>query len=55
VAEWLKAPDSKSKNALFAMFSFGTPPLIRSMFTMVLFISAFAAFGRVWLQKTHIV
>jgi hypothetical protein len=36
VAEWLKAPDSKSEMAFFAMFSYGEPSLICSMFIVVL-------------------
>jgi hypothetical protein len=31
------------------MFGFGMQPLIRSMPTMVFFVSAFAMIGRVWL------
>jgi hypothetical protein len=40
VAEWLKAPDSKSEMALFAMFDRDVQSLIRPMFTRVSFTFA---------------
>jgi hypothetical protein len=44
-----RAADYGSKKGLFAMFSSGKQSLIRSITAMILFISAFAEFGRVWL------
>jgi len=49
IAQLDRAADYGSKKGLFAMFGYGMQPLIRSITTMVLFVSAFAAFGRVWL------
>jgi hypothetical protein len=43
------------KSGVLAGFSYDLQSLIQSITTMVLFISAFAALGRVWLQKAHIV
>jgi hypothetical protein len=47
IAQLDRAVDFGSKKGLLAMFSRGMQSLIRSMSTMVLFVSALAAFGRV--------
>jgi hypothetical protein len=49
IAQLDRAADYGSKKGLFAMFGFGNQSLICSMSTMVLFVSAFAMFGRIWL------
>jgi hypothetical protein len=55
VAEWLKAPDSKSKTAFLAIFSRNLQPLIRSVFTEVFSLFAFILVSHDWRQKGHIV